>query len=355
MVSYLLTAIMDEIIYFYPQGHEAHQEYGHPERPERVEAIRKALDSHGWWQAYPKASPTRLSIDFLKTVHSPTYLEVLEGMCRRGDSLDMDTYTTPASWQLALNAAGGAAVVAQSVWQGNARRGFALTRPPGHHATARRGMGFCLLNNIAIAAEYLLQQPGNSVRKAKRLAIVDLDLHHGNGTQDIFWKRGDVLYLSTHLSPFYPGSGELSESGAEAGRGCTANFPLPAFTGDQGFSTVMEELILPLLIRFDPEMLLVSFGFDTHWRDPLGYLRLSAASYGELVRNLVEYADVHCQGKIALVLEGGYDLQAAQACGAAVTAALLGKDYSDPLGPSPQDETSAWQKVVEQAKTIWNL
>lgn len=338
------------IAYYYPQGHQAHFQYGHPERPERVEAICQALREQGWWDGYAHLEPVRPDDELLRSVHNPMYIDLLPDFCRRDQSLDMDTYTTHDSWDLALNAAGGAIAVAEAVWQRQAQRGFALCRPPGHHATPERGMGFCLLNNIALAAQYLLQYRG-----AKNLAIVDLDLHHGNGTQDIFWRRNDVLYISTHQSPLYPGSGSIEEIGAAAGRGATANFPLPPATGDDGFKEIMDGLILPLLDRHQPEMLLVSYGFDPHWRDPLGHLQLSARGYGDLILSLATWADNACQGRLALFLEGGYDLDAASACSQAVVAAMLGESWDDPLGPSPRPEGKSWQTTFRQGREMWGL
>jgi acetoin utilization deacetylase AcuC-like enzyme len=346
---------LEKLVFYYPQGHEAHYSPGHPERPERITVLRRALQAAGWWDAYPRLDPLDLTEEFLVQVHSRLYLEHLQAACRRAASLDADTYTTPESWRLALNAAGGAAAVAQAVWQGDAQRGLALTRPPGHHATVQRGMGFCLLNNIALAAQFLLTPSANITKVARKLAIVDLDLHHGNGTQDIFWRRSDVFFISTHQSPLYPGSGRLDEIGDGEGRGYNANVPLPPFTGDQGFGAVMETFILPLLDRYAPQMILVSFGFDTHWRDPLGNLSLSAGKYGELIRWLVEWADVNCEGKIALFLEGGYDLEAGAACIQAITAALLGEEWQDPIGPAPQAETNSWRSVLKAAQRIWDL
>lgn len=343
--------MLPELVYFYPDGHAAHYAEGHPERPERVEAIRQALDAAGWWSTFPHLSPLPLSQEQLALVHRPAYLDVLQRACQRGAWLDGDTYTTPASWQLSLDAAGGAVAVAQSVWRAQSRCGLALTRPPGHHATAERGMGFCLLNNIALAAAHLLVSPF----QAQRLAIVDLDLHHGNGTQDIFWSRNEVLYISTHQWPLYPGTGRLEETGAGPGKGLTANFPLPPYTGDQGFRVVMDQLILPLLDRYQPQMLLVSVGFDPHWRDPLGSLSLSAAGFGDLIACLARWAEQNCAGKIALFLEGGYDLEAAKACVSAAVAALLKTSWQDPLGPSPYPENPAWQSVVRTAQQIWDL
>jgi acetoin utilization deacetylase AcuC-like enzyme len=345
--------MMGKLVFYYPDGHQAHYENGHPERPERVEVLRQSLKDTGWWDAFPHLAPLSLDTSVIAEIHAPSYLDSLERHCKAGARLDADTYTTPASWELALNAAGGAAAVARAVWTGEARRGFALTRPPGHHATIHRGMGFCLLNNVAIAAEYLLSGSLKGGSNAERLAIIDLDLHHGNGTQDVFWQREDVFYISTHQFPHYPGSGDLDEIGAGPGEGFTANFPMPPFTGDRGFRTVMDSLILPLLDRFEPQMLLVSFGFDPHWRDPLGYLMLSAAGYGDLVASLVAWADAKCQGRIALFLEGGYDLDAGAACVQTAAAALLGEPRIDPLGSSPQPEGGAWQAMVARACQIW--
>ena len=336
--------------YFYPPGHAAHAQPRHPESPERVEIIQAALAEAGWLEQFSHLTALEVPRTLLEAVHQPAYLSLLEMACRRGKGyLDGDTYFTPDSWRLALQAAGGALAVAQAVWQGTAQRGFALTRPPGHHARPGQGMGFCLLNNIALAAEGLLQSG------ARRLAIVDLDLHHGNGTQEIFWQRDDVFFISTHQQPFYPGSGDLEETGAGRGSGCTANFPLPPYSGDRAFQQIMDGLILPLLERYQPEMVLVSYGYDPHWRDPLGSLLLSADGYGHLAAKLAGWADQHCAGKIAWFLEGGYDEDAAQACSLAVVAALMGASWKDPLGAAPFPETQSWQRMVDHALRIWRL
>jgi acetoin utilization deacetylase AcuC-like enzyme len=341
---------MDEIVLFYPEGHEEHFTNGHPERPERVETIRQHLTRAGMWDKLPRLKPLSLTDTVIKAVHTPAYLKNLEDTCLQSGWFDSDTYTKPASWKLANLAAGGGAAVASAVWKGQARRGFALTRPPGHHATSNRAMGFCLLNNVAIAAQHLLSQEG-----AQRLAIVDLDLHHGNGTQDIFYKRGDVLYLSTHQSPLYPGTGGLMETGTGPGAGRNVNLPFPPFSGDEAFRTGMQECILPLLDRNHPEMLLISVGFDVHWRDPLGNLLLSTAVYAELMGHLSRWADQNCDGKIAVFLEGGYDLDAAGSCGQATIEALLGQSGEDDLGPAPYAETRDWIRILQKARQIWDL
>jgi acetoin utilization deacetylase AcuC-like enzyme len=345
---------MDELIFFYPQGHEGHYELGHPERPERVETIRTTFEEHGYWAQYPHLEPIKMSKDVLSAIHTPVYLSALEDISRKGVRFDADTYTTTESWRLALNSAGGAAAVSQAVWMGEAKRGFALTRPPGHHATPHRAMGFCLLNNVALAAENLIQ-----MEDARRLAIIDLDLHHGNGTQDIFFSRGDVFYLSTHQYPHYPGTGWLNETGEDTGEMKTANFPLPPYSGDHAFITVMDEFILPLLDRFQPEMVLVSYGFDPHFDDPLGNLQLTSGGYGKLIESLVLWADENCQGRISLFLEGGYDLRAAEACSLAVVAALLGENiqhsYDQHVSFTEDDEPDTFYSILEQAKRLWEI
>jgi acetoin utilization deacetylase AcuC-like enzyme len=339
----------EDIVYFYPEGHAAHFERGHPERPERVEVIRTALSEVGLWEQYPKLPAISLADDLIHSVHSDAYLNLLEMTCQRAGHLDPDTYTTPATWDLAHLAAGGAAAVVSAVWEGKARRGFALTRPPGHHAMRGQGMGFCLLNNIAIAAEYLVRS-----YPVQRLAIVDLDLHHGNGTQDIFWTRSDVFYVSTHQSPFYPGTGGLEDTGSGAGKGWTANFPLPPGSGDSAYLTIMDELIVPLLDQKKPQIILVSYGFDPHWSDPLGQLLLTADGYGKLSQKLCAWADAHCDGRIALILEGGYDLDAARACSLAVTSGMLGKGWEDPY-PCPYTESNAWQSTLRRGHALWGV
>jgi acetoin utilization deacetylase AcuC-like enzyme len=340
----------EKLIYYYPEGHQAHFAPQHPEKPERVEHIRRSLIKAGFWDPYQKINSINLSTEDLFEIHDPTYLKKLQKACAAGQWYDQDTYLTPDSYQIALQTAGGAIAVSRSVWTGAAETGFALCRPPGHHATRAQAMGFCLINNIAVAAQDLLQTAG-----ANRVAILDFDLHHGNGTQDIFWERGDVFYFSTHQWPLYPGTGRLEEQGAGAGFGKTANFPLPPGTGDDGFETIFTEIILPLLADYAPEMLLVSIGFDPHWMDPLGFLQLTATGYGLLIRQLKVWAADHCQGRIALILEGGYNLQAIEVCSQSVVAALLDQEFTDTLGNSPYPPTERWKSVALQSKKLWKL
>ncbi|MDH5507111.1 MAG: histone deacetylase [Anaerolineae bacterium] len=341
---------MSDLALFYPQGHQAHAERGHPERPGRVEAIRETFTAAGVWDQFQHLDPAAIPEEVLHGIHEPGYLEMIKVASQHGQRLDVDTYITPESWNLALNAAGGAIAVVDAVWERQNRRGFALSRPPGHHATSNRAMGFCLINNVAVAAEYLLQE-----KSANRIAIIDIDLHHGNGTQDIFWEREDVFFFSLHQWPLYPGSGSLEEIGTGPGESTVANIPLPAYSGSLAFAATIEIVLLPLLARFQPDMLLVSAGFDAHWRDPLGQLLVSANDYGRTVSLLSEWADNHCNGRIALVLEGGYDIEAGAVSALAATQALTGNPWEDPLGPSPTAETGKWQTVIEHAHQVWGL
>jgi acetoin utilization deacetylase AcuC-like enzyme len=341
---------MTNLAFYYPENHENHFQQGHPERPDRVETINNALSNSGLAPYIHRLAPEHLTDDLLHTVHDSVYLKKLNAACKHGNNLDMDTYTTTDSCNIAMKTVGGALAVAHAVWEGSHESGFALTRPPGHHATRMRGMGFCLLNNVALAAQSLISAKG-----AERIAIVDLDLHHGNGTQDIFWERADVLYISSHQYPHYPGSGRLSETGSGLGEGATVNLPLPPGSGDRAFSVMTDTVILPILERFQPEVLLISAGFDVHWRDPLGSLEVSAYGFGQVVSKFVQWCDDYCDGRIALFLEGGYDLEAGAACALTATSALLGKSIEDSLGTSPYPEGTDWMNILDQVKQLWQL
>lgn len=341
---------MENLVIYYPVGHEKHFEHGHPERPDRVEEIKQKLISEGVWEMTPKIEPLQIPETVLHKIHHPGYLSSLKRASESGQRIDMDTYVTPASWQLALNAAGGGIALVKEVWDREYKRGFALCRPPGHHATQNQAMGFCLLNNIALASEYLIQIGG-----AERVAIIDIDLHHGNGTQDIFWERGDVFFFSIHQYPLYPLSGTLEETGKGPGANTTANFPLYPLAGDVARITILDEIIIPLLDRYKPDMILMSVGFDAHWKDPLGHQLASSGGYADIVTRLSLWSDTHCEGRMAIFLEGGYDLEAGATSALAITQALLGKSWKDPLGKSPTSEDERWITLVEQAKELWGV
>jgi acetoin utilization deacetylase AcuC-like enzyme len=341
---------MDDLILFYPDNHQLHSSPNHPERPERIEAIRQSLEEEGIWTQYQFVQAANIPESVLHAVHTPEHTKRVQQASQKGGSIDADTYVTNSSWQLALNAAGGGLAVAEAVFSRDARRGFALCRPPGHHANPDRAMGFCLLNNIALAAEYILQN-----HLAKRIAIVDIDLHHGNGTQDIFYHRPEVFFCSIHQYPLYPMTGVASEMGVEKGVGTNLNIPFPPYAGDMARQAAWELVIQPLLENFQPDMLLVSAGFDAHWRDPLGHQLSTANGYGQLVTELTAFADQNCEGRLAVFLEGGYDLEAGAACALAVTQALLGMDWEDTIGPSPLPEDTFWESRLQQVIKQWNL
>jgi acetoin utilization deacetylase AcuC-like enzyme len=296
--------------------------------------------------------PLPVDLSLLEAVHSPAYVAMVRQIASRGGGfLDSDTYLGPRSYDAALLAAGGAVELMRAVVSDRVSNGFALVRPPGHHAMSGRGMGFCLFNNIAVAARAALDELGLA-----RMLIVDWDVHHGNGTQDIFYDSSQVFFFSTHQYPHYPGTGGWNEIGAGLGRGYTANVPLPAGVGDAGFRRIFAEILEPLAERFRPELILVSAGYDAHWNDPLAGLHLSLDGYWEMARSVVALAGRLCGGRLVVTLEGGYDLDVL-ACGVANTCrALLGEPApgSDPLGASPWPERSV-EDVLQAVKRVHGL
>jgi acetoin utilization deacetylase AcuC-like enzyme len=288
---------------------------GHPESPARLRAVLAALDRDRF-AALDRIEAPRASRAALERVHDPVYVaRILASAPREGVlRLDEDTLMSPASAEAALHAAGAVAAAVDAVLDDHASRAFCAVRPPGHHATANRAMGFCLFNNVAVGAAHAL-----AVHHLQRVAIADFDVHHGNGTQDIFARDPRVLYLSSHQVPLYPGSGHADETGA----GNLANAPLPPGTGSQAFRRVWEEVLLPRLDAFAPQLLLVSAGFDAHRADPLAQLRLDSEDYAWLTARLLDIARRHAGGRMVSTLEGGYDLHALAASSAAHVAALL--------------------------------
>jgi acetoin utilization deacetylase AcuC-like enzyme len=287
---------------------------GHPERPARLRAIRDALSGEAWEEHLRHVDPEPVDPHLLTTVHAGRYVEQIRLLAVGGGGhLDVDTVVSPASFEVAKLAA-GAAVVAVGETLPSRGRAFALIRPPGHHAGPAYGMGFCLFNNAACAAE---AARGLGVR---RVCIIDWDVHHGNGTQDIFYRRADVLVCSLHQEHWYPGTGALEETGAGEGAGFTVNIPLPAGTGDQGYRHAFEEVVLPLLDASAPDLLVLCAGYDAHHADPLGGMRLTEAGFAALTGMLL----AHHSGPLVAVLEGGYDLAALGRSVAATLSVLAG-------------------------------
>jgi len=275
----------------------------HPERPERLEAIDRALDDAG--NALRTLAPREATDEELLAVHERSYLDALGASAGSSRQLDADTYCSPRSVETARFAAGSLVEAALRVARGDATRAFAALRPPGHHAEHDAPMGFCLFNNVAIAARALLEHAG-----VERVAIVDWDVHHGNGTQHAFEAERDVLFASLHQFPFYPGTGALDEQGHEGGLGATVNLPLPAGCGDGEYGLLFDSVLAPVLVAFKPEIIVVSAGFDAHARDPLGGMNVTTHGFGLFAERLCAVADETCQGRIVLALEGGYDLLA---------------------------------------------
>ena len=310
----------------------------------------QVLEQRGLLEKLIQIQPAPVPAEHLLAVHHEHYVRLVEDLAGRGGgNLDSDTYLNDRSYEVALLATGGLLNLIDAILDGRADRGFALVRPPGHHALPGRGMGFCLFNNVAVAAQYALKQRGLS-----RILIADFDLHHGNGTQEIFYATDSVMYFSTHQYPYYPGTGHWSEIGAAAGEGFTVNVPLPAGVGDEGYERIFDEILYPIAERFRPEFILVSAGFDAHWRDPLGMMQLSATGYGCLASTLKQMADEVCNGRLAFTLEGGYDLQALAHSIAAVLEALLGQETNDALGPSPRPGTPV-DDIIIHVKGVHRL
>jgi acetoin utilization deacetylase AcuC-like enzyme len=310
---------------------------GHPEHAGRLERIEQVLAQHKMNERLLRPEPSPASVDTLAFVHQPLYGQNVREICERGGGhLDPDTYTLPVSYEVARLAAGGATLAVDTVVTGTATNAFAALRPPGHHATPTRGMGFCLFNNIAVAARHAQRK-----HDLERVLIVDFDVHHGNGTQDAFYDDKSVLFVSSHLYPFYPGTGAMSDVGIAEGRGYTLNMPLPGGVGNEGFKALYEKVLWPVARRFKPQLLLVSAGFDAHWSDPLANLKLDLSGYAYLARELKAMAEELCQGRLIFILEGGYQLEALSHGVLNVLYALLGRDeVVDPLGPAGGHEPS---------------
>ncbi|MCZ6697099.1 MAG: histone deacetylase [Acidobacteria bacterium] len=296
--------------------------HGHPERPDRIRAIRTHLSDCGLLDRLLLIRPRPCSEDHLAGVHTRDYIDTIREACASAPAhLDADTAVSAGSWDAALLSAGGAIAACDAVISGEADSAFVCTRPPGHHAETSRAMGFCLFNNIAVAARHAQMR-----HKIERVAIVDWDVHHGNGTQHMFEADGSILYFSTHQYPYYPGSGGPQERGHGEGEGLTINVPMALGSGDAEYVRVFRETLRPALDRFRPGIILISAGFDAHRDDPLAGMALTESGYADLTRLLIDSARDHCNGRIVSLLEGGYDLRALGASVESHLKALLGED-----------------------------
>lgn len=348
-----------------------HDMLGHAECAARVPAILDAIDTHGLSQhsgvleltGYSLAAPSDIA-----PVHNPRYLKALERSsdnARDVANLIVDpapTYVTQTTYKDALKAAGAAMALVDHVVAASAAAtagtssivpaAFAICRPPGHHAVPSNGMGFCLLNNAAVAAKHAQQAHG-----LKRVAIFDWDVHHGNGTEDAFYKDPSVLFISTHQSGSYPNTGKIADVGQDDGEGTTLNIPLPGDSGHLAALSAFDEIVAPAIKRFNPDIILVSAGFDAHWKDPLAGLQYRSGTYHELATRVKALADQVCDGRVVFLLEGGYDLQALGESVASTFAGLLGEGVIDSIDPGllreePLDKVKA---VLEESRRIHGL
>jgi len=299
--------------------------HAHPERPERLKVLLDLTRGlHGSdLQILP---PRPAKKEEVSSCHSSEYIDLVRSTSEINRyALDGDTVTCADSYGIALLAVGGFLRLLDSVSAFDFRNGFALVRPPGHHATRDRAMGFCLFNTVAIGAQYLKRLYG-----ARRILIMDWDVHHGNGTQDSFYQDPSVLYISTHQYPYYPGTGAIEEVGNGKGEGYTVNIPLPAGCGDEEYLCVFKEIVIPIADKYQPEWVLVSAGFDPHQHDPLGGMRITEKGFGIMASMLLELAQKHAAGKIAFLLEGGYNLEALRNSVSVVLEKMKGEDRSGP-------------------------
>jgi len=319
--------------------------YGHPEHPGRLKAIRARFEADGLASRCVCVPAREAADEELRRIHTAAHVRAVDATASSDfQALDPDTYTSRGSAEAARLAAGGLVDLASEVLSGRLANGFALLRPPGHHAEADRAMGFCLYNNVAVAAR-AVQAAGS----CERVLIVDWDVHHGNGTQHSFWDDPSVLYFSTHQFPFYPGTGAAEEAGGGKGRGFNVNVPWPAGMGDADHLSAFDRLLLPIARSFSPDLVLVSAGFDAAAGDLLGGMRVSPGGYAALTERLLSLAD----GRLVLALEGGYNLDAIARSAAACLRVLLGEESPHDFGSVSPAGARKIEETIEVQREFW--
>ncbi|MER3445644.1 MAG: histone deacetylase [Candidatus Dadabacteria bacterium] len=334
-----LGIVLDKLYFDHDNGS------GHPESQERLLAIVDMLNGTRLIDELIMIQPRDATKEEITLVHEPRYFDFIQSTRgRMRVFLDTDTSTCPVSFNAAVRAAGGMVSSVDSVLKGEVDMAFPLVRPPGHHAERNKAMGFCIFNNVAIGAAY-----ANKFYGMERILIVDWDLHHGNGTQHMFYDSPDVLYFSTHQYPYYPGTGRIEEVGTGKGMGYTINVPLPLGMGDREYIRIFFQILKPVIDQYKPQIILVSAGFDAYYEDPLGGMKVTPRGFAQMTRFLKEMSEEHCKGKIILILEGGYNLDGLWESTKAVIDELLEKtqtDYEDLTQETKVDP------VIENVKRI---
>ncbi|HIE16948.1 MAG TPA: histone deacetylase [Dehalococcoidia bacterium] len=330
-----------------------HDTGSHVENAQRLIVTMSHLEENQLKDRLVLLSPRQATIEELSKVHAPEYIARIHKQAEGGGGwLDADTVISPRSYEAAIYAAGGALTAVDAVMNREVDTAFALVRPPGHHATCWQAMGFCLFNNIAVAAKYALAN-----FHIRRILIVDFDVHHGNGTQDTFYTDSNVLYFSVHEYPLYPGTGSIDETGARGGEGFTVNVPLLAGCGDDEYQEVFEDVLAPIAQRFEPQLIMVSAGYDAHWADSLALMQMSVTGFARLVQILKTLADLLCQGRLLFTLEGGYHLQALPLSIAATLDTLRGnREIADPLGKQQsKSRTTNFDNFIRMVRSVHKL
>ena len=336
---------------FYSEACLGHLTAGHPESPERLQGILKALDEYKLLQGSHLLEPRAADADFIARIHAPEYVQGFLNFCQgagSGQRIDEDTVVSEGSYEAALRSAGSALHLVEALSSEQCDTGFTLTRPPGHHAMPGYLMGFCFFNNVALAALYAIEKLG-----LERVAILDWDAHHGNGTEYIFYRDPRVLFVSWHQDPNWPGTGRIGDIGEGPGLGTSLNIPLPVNSGELSFLKSYQQLVEPALQRFDPQLILVSAGYDAHHADILTQMGMTSTGFARLTESLMQTAEKMGQVKVGFVLEGGYHLEALAASAAATVHTLVheGADtWKEVLAPPAVVDETALDALMEKIK-----